>query len=324
VVRSRRQLTYGEALEHVTGGGALFRGEPFSDSLLLLREIGERREERERARGGVSLPILDQHVEKLAARRMGYQLSYEEPNEAEDWNAQISLLTGNFAAERMLEGGVGLLRTMPPPREADVAKLRVAARALGFEWPSAMPYPEFIHSLDPAAPDLPILLWQTRHLMRGADYVAFDGAPPPHPEHAALAMVYAHATAPLRRLADRYVLDLLVELQRGARPSPEEAATLAALPPVMNDADRRASTLERKVVDAAEAWELRRRVGESFRALVLDQGSSWLEAQLVDLPVRARIPIAGAAPPAALGAEVRLRLDSVDLAAGACRFEIAG
>jgi exoribonuclease R len=322
-VTSRRQLTYGEALRQVEGDGALFRGEPFADSLLLLKEIGELRAERERVRGGVSLPILDQHVEKGAARRMGYQLGYEEPNAAEDWNAQISLLTGHFAAERMLEAGVGLLRTMPPPRESDVVKLRVAARALGFDWPTALPYPAFIHSLEASAPRLPILLWQARHLMRGAGYEAFDGAPPPHPEHAALAMVYAHATAPLRRLADRYVLDLLVELQGAKRPPPEEVATLAALPPVMNGADRRAATLERKVVDSAEAWELRGRAGEVFPALVLDQGGRWLEAQLVDVPVRARVPIAATAPPAALGARVRLRLLSVDLAAAECRFEMA-
>src|SRR3546814_16149408 len=42
-------------------------------------------------------------------------------------------------------------------------------------------------------------------VLRGAGYVALDGGVPAHSDHSALASPYAHATAPLRRLVDRYV-----------------------------------------------------------------------------------------------------------------------
>ncbi len=321
-VRSRRQLTYEEALDHIESGGARFGGEPFSESLLLLRPFGELRLARERARGGVSLPILDQHVQKRAARRLGFELSYEEPNVAEEWNAQLSLLAGHAAAKWMLEAGVGLLRTMPPPRDADVAKLRVAARALGFHWPDSQSYADFLHSIAPGTPHLDVLTWQARRLMKGADYVAFDGAPPEHTRHAALAMEYAHCTAPLRRLADRYSLDLLVSLRAGERPSTDAVATLFTLPKIMDEAERRSNQLEREVVDVSEAWELRGDVGKSFTALVLDVKANRIDAQLVEKPVRASIPVDGNAPALGLGTRVRVRLVGVEVEAGKTEFQL--
>ena len=320
-VRSRAQLTYRQALEHIEGGGTLFGAEPFAESLLLLREVGERRLAVERARGGVSLPIIDQRVTQGTALRLGYVLEYEEPNAAEEWNAQISLLTGHAAAVRMLAAGVGLLRTAPAPSPDDVDRFRTAARALGFEWPDRLSYPDFLHSLDPAHPRLPILVWQARGLMRGADYVAFDGAPPEHREHAALAMAYAHCTAPLRRLADRYVLDLLVALEEGREPPAEERATLARLPATMDAAERRASRLERRAVDAAEAHELAPLVGTFLPAVVLDVRREWVEVQIADPPVRTRVPLREGDPAVALGGGVAVRV--VAAAEGEVELRIA-
>ena len=321
-IRSRRQLTYEETLDHIEGGGRRFAGEPFSDSLLLLRTFGELRLARERARGGVSLPIADQHVQKRAARKLGYELGYEEPNVAEEWNAQLSLLTGHAAAQWMLEARVGLLRTMPPARDEELARLRVAARALGFTWPTSQSYPDFLHTLAPDAPHLAVLVWQSRRLMRGADYTAFDGEPPRHTRHSALAMEYAHCTAPLRRLADRYVLDLLITLKEGGRPSAEAVASLFALPKVMDEAERKSNQLERKVVDVAEAWELRDCVGQTFAALVLDSSAERIEAQLLDRPIRATIRVNGGAPSLPLGERVHAKLVSVDVAAGKADFQL--
>jgi VacB/RNase II family 3'-5' exoribonuclease len=321
-VRSRKQLTYEEALAHIEGGGTRFAGEPFADSLMLLRDFGEARLERERARGGVSLPIADQHVQKRAARQLGYELGYEAPNVAEEWNAQLSLLTGHAAARWMLGSRVGLLRTMPPTRDSDVAKLRVAAAALGFDWPASESYADFLHSLDPRSPNLEVLVWQARRLMRGADYTAFDGELPEHTLHSALAMEYAHCTAPLRRLADRYVLDLLMQIRSGTRPSADEVRTLYALPPVMDRAERTAHQLERKVIDVAEAWELRGCIGQTFTALVLDARADRVEAQLVERPVRVTIRPHDTAAPLALGARIGAKLVSVTVSSGTTEFEL--
>jgi exoribonuclease R len=324
-VRSRAQLTYEEVAEHVRGGGERFAGEPWAEALLLLREFGEKRREREAERGGVSLPARGQHVQQTAAARLGYHLEYETPNPAEQWNAQVSLLTGHAAALRMLEAGVGLLRTQPPADPEKVEKLRRAARALGFPWPEGTPYAEFIRSVELGHPHLPALVWQARRVGRGADYAAFAGAPPEHPLHAALAWEYAHVTAPLRRLADRYVLDLLVELAERRRPTPEEVKTLFALPPLMDEAERKAGRLERKGVDLAEAWTLRGREGETFSAVALGFRGPEVEVQIEEPPVRAsaRRP-EGEGEWLEPGGEVRVRLEEVDAEAGAVRFELAG
>ena len=44
----------------------------------------------------------------------GWHVVFRAPLPVEDWNAQISLLTGMAAAGMMLEAGVGILRTLPP------------------------------------------------------------------------------------------------------------------------------------------------------------------------------------------------------------------
>ena len=52
-------------------------------------------------------------------------------------------------------------------------------------------------------------------LLRGSGYVGFHGEVPAQPRHAALAAEYAHCTAPLRRLVDRYAGEICVALSSG-------------------------------------------------------------------------------------------------------------
>ncbi len=279
-VRSRAQLTYQDFLAA--------RG-PHGPMLQLLVEIGGKREEREVERGGVSLPVRDQHVQQQAASRLGYQLVYEEPNEAEGWNAQVSLLTGHAAALRMLDAGVGLLRTVAPADDSAVAAFRRTARALGFSWPEGVSYPEFIHGINPEHANASVLVWQARRVTGGAVYIPFDGEVPAHTEHAALAFPYSRCAAPLRRLADRYVLDLLVTLAAGNRPDPSEVAPLFKLPAVMQEAQRKANRLERRVVDIAEAWTLRDSIGKGFSGVVVGRRGEAIEVQIEEPPVHATI-----------------------------------
>lgn len=320
VVRSRVQLTYTQALQQVESG-ELFAGEPFAPTLALLREVGEHRLTLERERGGVSFPIRDQHVQQQSALRLGYELVYEVPNAAEGWNAQISLLAGNAAAQRMLEIGRGLLRVMAAPRPEDVVRFRIAAATLGFAWPEDVPYTEFIHGLDPAHPNIEPLIWQARRLMRGADYIAFDGPLPEHFRHAALAMPYAHCTAPLRRLADRYVLDLLVEQRPGEPPTPE-VGPLPQLPGLMDEAERKAGQLERRVVDIAEAWVLREHLHRRLAAVVLNVHREYVDVQLPEPPVRARVAVRQDTPPLSLGQGVEVEVVEVVPEEGRVQLEL--
>jgi exoribonuclease R len=323
LVRSRAQLTYQQAAEHVEGGGALFAGKPWASSLMLLKRFGEARRQREIERGGVSLPLLAQHVQRTAAARRGYELEYELPAISEEWNAQVSLLTGHAAALRMVEAKVGLLRSLPPADPEALAAFRHAAQKLGFPWPGGMSYADFIRSIDPRAPHAVTVVWQATRVMKGADYVAFDGALPKQPEHNALAMLYAHCTAPLRRLADRYVLDLVAGLAAGQPPSAEDRARLPGLAKTMNELETRGARLERAVVNIAEAWTLRDRVGERFPATVLGIRQGKVEVQMEDPPVRAEASRGAHAKWLELGEEVEVRLSGVDVQEGKTAFELA-
>ena len=93
------------------------------ERLVLLKEIGELRIALEQERGGAYLPMPDQQVEEVEG---GFRLHLRPLVPAEDWNAQISLLTGVCAADIMLRAGIGLLRTLPTAPDDAVDELRAA------------------------------------------------------------------------------------------------------------------------------------------------------------------------------------------------------
>jgi exoribonuclease R len=284
-----------------------------ADLRRLLQEVGERRMARERERGGVRLNVPEQEV----VRQDGsWTVHYRVPLATEDHNAQVSLLTGMAAAALMLRAGTGILRTQPPPDERSLARLRRQARALGVEWPGHEPYPEFVRRLDPATPAHAALMHEATGVGRGAGYTAFDGEPPAGAEHFAIAAAYAHATAPLRRLQDRFVSECCLAACAG-EPVPDWVhAGLAALPDAMAAGARRAGAVERGVIDLVEAVVLADREGERFAAVVIDEGL----VQLRDPAVRARIEDAATPEP---GSEVTVRLDRADPAARTVAFSLA-
>ena len=285
VVRSRAQLTYEEVQAAHDGGAALPPGVP-ADLPGLLRRFGELRLERERARGGISLDIPEQSVVR---NDHGFVLAYRATLPVEEWNAQVSLLTGMAAAAMMREAGVGILRTLPEADPRDVARLRRTARALGVEWPEGTPYPELVRSLDSALPAHAAFLNEATTLFRGAGYLAFgvpgdgddenrddggngndDGGTEPDTRHAAIAAEYAHVTAPLRRLVDRYGLAVCLAHCRRSPVPRWVLDALPGLPATMAGATRRASAYERGAVDALEALVLQGREGEEFTGVITE------------------------------------------------------
>ncbi|MGI5237030.1 RNB domain-containing ribonuclease [Dactylosporangium sp. CA-139066] len=280
LVKSRAKLSYDGVQADVDAG----RLHP---SIALLPEIGKLLVELGLARGAVNLPMPEQEVEPDGD---GWRLTLRAPVAVEEYNAQISLLTGMAAAHIMLQGNVGLLRTMPPPPVETVAALRVAAGALGVPWPENATPGQVIARIDPAQPRAAAFLDQSAEMMRGAGYTAFDGAPPEQPLHAAVAAAYAHVTAPLRRLADRYVTEVCLALHAGAEVPSWARAALPKLPEVMTRTDRVAGAAERGAVDLVEAVLLQGRVGETFEAAVLDVDPHKHRADIAldDPPVRAR------------------------------------
>ena len=80
----------------------------------------------------------------------GFRLAMRAPHPVEGWNAQISLLTGMSAARIMLDAGVGIVRTMPPPPHDDYERLRRTAEGLGIDWPRDVSYAELVRRPRPA------------------------------------------------------------------------------------------------------------------------------------------------------------------------------
>jgi exoribonuclease R len=155
-------------------------------------------------------------------------------------------------------------------------------------------------------------------LLRGAGYTAFDGAPPEVREHSAIAAASAHATAPLRRLADRFVSEVVVALHAGAEVPGWCRAALPELPALMAAADRKERELEREVLDYVEAVVLADRVGETFDAVVTGADDKGAYVQLADPAVRARLT-----GPAPLGSRIRVRLTEADPEQRRVRFVTA-
>ncbi len=312
LVRSRAKLSYESAQAMLDDGTA-------SETLVLVKEIGEKRIVRDAARGGVSLPLPDQEIDIADGR---WRLEYRSLLPIEEWNAQISLLTGFGAASLMVYARVGLLRTLPDPDPRDVQRLHRTARALGVEWPAEMLYPDFIRALDPHRADHAAVILASARLLRGSGYVAFDGEVPAEPQHSALASEYAHVTAPLRRLADRYAGEVCVALC-AEKPVPQWVlAALPGLPSTMQRSSQRARTYERAVVDLVEAGLLVDRVGEVFDAVVVAVDEKRPErgtAMVRSLGVEAPVSDAGPLP---LGEDVRVRLDTADVTERKVRFSL--
>ncbi|WP_448630566.1 RNB domain-containing ribonuclease [Cellulomonas soli] len=327
-VRSRARYTYEQVQDALDAGTA-------DDVLLLLREVGLLREQAERDRGGLTLPMPEQE----AGREDGHwALTSRRTLPVEGWNAQISLLTGMAAASIMLEGGIGVLRTLPAADPRDVARLRRTARALGVPWPEGAGHAEVVSALDASDPAQAALLAEAATLMRGAAYVAFDGERPAYAEHAAIAAPYAHTTAPLRRLVDRFVGETCLALSAGVPVPAWVRAALPDLPSRMASGDAHASAYERACLDLVEAALLADRLGEVFDAVVVDVREDRTSGvvQLRDPAVRARVTsvpdgvsasTAGGAATAAgpglelpLGEAVRVRLTHVSVAERTVRF----
>ncbi|MUK02729.1 RNB domain-containing ribonuclease [Vibrio cholerae] len=261
-VRSRRQLTYQQVQAEIDAGTA-------DEQLVLLEEVGKLRIRQELDRGGASLNLPRQEITHDGG---SYGIVTEPALPCEDWNAQISLMTGMAAARMMIDGRIGLLRTMPEPDEGALGRFRRQSEALEHPWPEDMPYGAFLRSLDVTDPRQLALMHAAASLFRGAGYTAFDGEVPDAVVQAAIAAPYAHATAPLRRLVDRFVLVTCASLCAGDEVPGWVRAALPDLNALMASSNQTASRLDSGAMDAVQAALLSNRIGEAFSAVVL-QGS---------------------------------------------------
>jgi exoribonuclease R len=277
-------------------------------------ELARRIEAAELARGAARVDPPEQEVSRGADGRL--HLAFRPRLAAEDQNAALSLATNVAVAEALLAHHTGLFRVMAPPDAAAVARLRHVAEALRLDWPAGQPLEAFVRTLSSNDPAEAAFMLAERRAGGGAGYAPYR--PGVRPWHAAMAATYAHATAPLRRLADRYVVQAALAIANG-QPVPDPVtAAFAKLPAVMARADGRAGQIDHAVIDLAEAVLLDGRLGEDFAATVTDADDRGGHVQLRDHPVVVRIDGAGLVP----GDAVTVRLDSVDIDKRSTHFSL--
>ncbi|WP_433193601.1 RNB domain-containing ribonuclease [Nocardia sp. CA-107356] len=350
-VRSRVRLDY-------AGVQADADANRLHPSIAALPDFGTRRIEAGLVRGAIGLRLPAQSIIRDDNADGHWRLVVEPRTAADDWNEQISLLTGMCAARIMLNGSgsdgapgagerIALLRTMPPPAESAIDSMRRTAAALGVEWPAHESVGRMLAGLDPNTPSTLVLMSEATGLLRGAGYTVLDGvvdaaaggsatgggqvtgggqatgsarstdgarsgsnSPPPNNlQHSAIGAPYAHVTAPLRRLADRFATEICLARCAGTEVPQWVRAGLVPTAESMKRSDSIAGKVERACIDLTEATLLAERTGTVFDAVVVREanGSRPAEVFVADPPVVG--PCLDAPPE---GSKVQVRLVAAD------------
>ncbi|WP_118857615.1 RNB domain-containing ribonuclease [Sphingomonas mesophila] len=256
----------------------------------------------------------DPPQQELRRSERGFVLGFRPMSPVERCNAALSLAANLAIAQSLLAHGAGLFRTMAEPGKKAIKRLRHSATAFGLEWPANIGLEQFERGLDPADPKHAAFMLAIRRAGQDAGYAPFQ--PGVVPWHSAVAATYVHATAPLRRLADRYVNEAALAVANGRSvPEPIEAA-FAPLAETMDRADARAAQIDSAVIELAEAVVLSGRVGDRFEGRVTDIDQRGARVQLCSDPVVTRIPGDGLA----LGEAVTLTLTEADPVRRLTRF----
>lgn len=291
LIRSRAKLAYDSATD--------------ADLPPAFAAFSARMDAAEAARGAVRVDPPEQEVEGLGEGRYG--LAFRPLLASERRNAALSLSANLAIAAALQQAGTGLFRVMAGPSAKALLRLRSTAAALGLDWPEGTDLKALERTLDQGNPHHAAFMIAIRRAGNGAGYAPW--IPGVTPWHEAIAATYAHATAPLRRLADRYVIRATLAVANGQPVPVEVEDAFRRLPAVMAKADAMAGQIERAVIDLAETVMLHGREGERFAACVTDTDGDSARVQLVDLPVVTRAKIPGATP----GQRLNLRLDTADV-----------
>lgn len=299
IVRSRAKLAYD--------------GVQDSDLPPDFAELARRIQAAEDRRGAARVDPPEQEVAPTGDGH--YQLMFRPLLPSEVSNAAMSLATNLAIADALQAHHTGLFRVMAPPNQGAVERLRHTARAYGLTWPGNETLDQFARGLDAADPKQAAFMLAIRRAGQGATYVPYKEGVVPW--HAAMAATYCHATAPLRRLADRYVVRATLAIANGQAVPDVVSQAFTRLPQVMAHADQRDGQIGRAVIDLAEAVMLQGSVGQVFQAVVTDVDDRGARIQLRDQPVVARVAAQTVAPGDAIG----VRLTAADPANRAISFE---
>ncbi|MEU4727286.1 RNB domain-containing ribonuclease [Streptomyces sp. NPDC023588] len=303
-VCSQAKLNYQGVQQDIDAGTA-------QGSVALLREIGKLREAVEADRGGISMNLPDQEVTLVDGT---FRLGYVATLPVEGWNEQMSLMTGMAAAQIMLDSGTGILRTQKETSDQKVIqRVHDVAASLSIDWQPGLTYAQLVRKLDPTNPKHMAFLSEATAMLLRAEYTVFrDHQIPDDTKHASIAAPYAHCTAPLRRLVDRYTGELCVAACAGKAPPDWVLEALPCLPCAMERG--KGKVADRDSVDLAEAAVLKNRVGEVFDVTVIntDREFDHLKEGTAHLAEPAVMGKVTSATDLVLGAGIRAELKRAD------------
>ena len=299
IIRSRAKLAYADVQA--------------SDLPAGFTELADRIAGAERRRGAARIDPPQQEVNAVDG---GYELGFRPMSPIEQSNAAMSLAANLAIAQLLQTNKTGLFRTMAEPGKRAIKRLRHSATAFGIDWPSNMSLEQREQSLDPANSKHAAFMLAIRRAGREAGYSPYREGEIAW--HSAVAATYVHATAPLRRLADRYVVEAALNVANGKPVPTEISEAFEPLADVMRKADAKASQVDSSVIELAEAVVLRDDLNESFEGRVTDIDQRGARVQLCELPVITRV----AEDKLSLGDQVFLRLTEADPTRRLTRFAL--
>ena len=259
----------------------------------------------ETARGAVRVEFPQQEVIVDESAPGGVRLVLRARVLSESINSTLSLAVNMAIGSLLQNAQLGLFRVMDEPEPHVVASLRRTAHALGIIWAPTESLRDLQSRMDPENFSHQRFLLDARRAGGRARYAVYNSHKPAW--HSAIGATYAHATAPMRRLADRYVLDLAYLIANKLEVPPAWIDQIAQLPAVMDRCEGRASNVDRAVIDLLEAVSLQHRIGEILEAEVVDAATGIVQTH--DSAIRAK---ATKLPKTENGAIVRVRIDVAD------------
>ncbi len=270
----------------------------------LALELSKRIAAAEEVRGAFRVERPAQEVVRDETSPGGMRLQFTPRLLSEDRNAGLSLAANLAVARFMLDHGLGLFRVMDEPDEQEVVSLRRRAKVLGLNWTSEETLHHVVSRIDQANAKHVAFAVAVRRAGGGARYEVFSSNAADNkraddkipavstaiPWHAAMAATYAHATAPMRRLADRYVLDLLVAQASNDHVTIDALrSVLSDLSVVMETSEHRASKVDRDSIGLVECSVLEPLIGSRLPATVIDVEKEGLQIQIDEPAILARV-----------------------------------
>lgn len=268
LVRSVARFDYNGVEEDLRAG-------KLHPSIALLPDVGRSRQGSDLRRQAINLRVPSISVENAEDTEAGaFHLSIDPRQSMNDYNAELSLMAGMCAGRMMVEAGVGILRTLPPADEKSLAKFDTAAAALGYERGDRS-VGELLAEVDASTPQGMALMRDAQSLLRGASYQALgSGENEEAAIHSGIGGHYAHVTAPLRRLVDRFATEVCLAIAEGREVPDWVRSRIPEVLETMKSSGALASQVDKACLKLTEAVVLHPWVGQDFTAVVLHASSA--------------------------------------------------